>query len=159
MLYTNFQPRKWPRSSTLQNAAFIEAKIVILAPFVYHISIFSLIMVVKKFGPFHSHIRPLIGAIFSIFLVGPKLPLTEIIVQFWDADKCISEYRQGLFMFQYYKNVCISMLHSVGMHPSPGKTCYTPFQMKCIMFSQLKNNISVIYGSLHVEDFVYNCEN
>ena len=71
------------RSSTLLNTAFIEAKIVILAPFVYHISIFSLIRVVKKFGPIHSYsyMRPWVAAIFSIFLVRVIFPKTGSIVK------------------------------------------------------------------------------
>ena len=62
MLHTDFQLQDRPRSTTLQNAAFIEVKIVTLAPFGHYISIFLLTMVVKKFGPFHSYIRPWIGA-------------------------------------------------------------------------------------------------
>ena len=58
-----FSAAKTAENDSYKNIDFIEAKIVILAPFDHHISIFSLIMVVKKFGPFHSYMRPWIGAI------------------------------------------------------------------------------------------------
>ena len=68
------EPRDGARYTTLQNAAFIEAKIVILTPFVYHISIFSLIMVLKIFGPIHGYMRPWIGANFQHFFGPSHIP-------------------------------------------------------------------------------------
>ena len=57
-----FSAKKTGENDSYKKVDFIEAKIVILAPFSHHISIFSLIMVLKKLGPFHSYIRPWIGA-------------------------------------------------------------------------------------------------
>ena len=64
-----FSAAKTAENDSYKNIDFIEAKIVILAPFDRHKSIFPLIMVVKNFGPFHSYMRPWIGAILREILV------------------------------------------------------------------------------------------
>ena len=64
-----FSAAKTGENDSYKKVDFIEAKIVILAPFGHHISIFSLIMVLKNFGPFHNYMRPWIGAILREILV------------------------------------------------------------------------------------------
>ena len=64
-----FSAAKTGENDSYKKVDFIEAKFVILAPFDHNISIFSLILVVKNFRPFHSYMSPWISAILREILV------------------------------------------------------------------------------------------
>ena len=67
-----FSAEKTGENDSYKKVDFIEAKIVILAPFdrhksTFHFPEFPLIILVKNFGLFNSYMRPWIGAILGKF--------------------------------------------------------------------------------------------